>query len=210
MTTDELIEYYKGQLIIQYRELDKARGTIGAFVQEVIADQIYRDVLNGFNLNDANGVQLNLLGSYRGAQRYNYGLTLNRDFFQLADAGDSDVTVQGLFGFADVSQADDTILHYFRGQTVESEAAPVYALTDDELRKLIRFKIAVHFSKLSLKDIDTILTQFFSTRVRIEESGVMQIAYHYQLSDTDNFFYIVRTTNSLPRPAGSVVSYVGF
>ncbi len=76
MTTEDLITYYKNLLILQYYRLSRARATIGAFVQELIASQIINQVQDGFDLETAIGKQLNILASYVGAQRNNFGLIL--------------------------------------------------------------------------------------------------------------------------------------
>lgn len=67
--SDNLQEYYADLLILQYKTLPKARETIKALVKEAVADGILLDVINGFNLDSAVGVQLDTLGKYIGLNR---------------------------------------------------------------------------------------------------------------------------------------------
>lgn len=69
MTTDELATYYANLLILQYLEKPKAYATVKAQVLPVLMDQMPVAVQNAFNLIDAEGVQLDVLGKYVGASR---------------------------------------------------------------------------------------------------------------------------------------------
>lgn len=69
MTNQELIDYYCNLLIIQYRDKDKARGTVAALAEQVVSDQITTQVQDAFNLETAVGAQLDILGKYIGISR---------------------------------------------------------------------------------------------------------------------------------------------
>lgn len=69
MTNQEIIDYYVNLLIIQYIGLPKARGTVEAYVSQVVADQIYTQVENAFKIDTATGVQLDIIGKYVGVVR---------------------------------------------------------------------------------------------------------------------------------------------
>lgn len=75
MTTQELIDYYKNLLILQYKGKEKNDDCIEALVALVVASQIYTDVQNAFDLETAVGVQLDVLGKYAGVSRYTYDFT---------------------------------------------------------------------------------------------------------------------------------------
>lgn len=75
MTTNELIEYYANLLILQYREKPKAFATIEALVDPVIMDQLPIDVQNAFDIETAEGVQLDIIGKYVGVSRVAYDFT---------------------------------------------------------------------------------------------------------------------------------------
>ena len=65
----EYTDYYADLLILQYKTQPKARATISALTEKVIADGILLDVINGFNLLTAEGKQLDILGKYIGLSR---------------------------------------------------------------------------------------------------------------------------------------------
>lgn len=65
----DIKDYYANLLIIQYRNLPNARGTIESLVGESYADGLSLDVLNGFDLETAVGEQLDILGKYIGLNR---------------------------------------------------------------------------------------------------------------------------------------------
>lgn len=75
MTTQEIIDYYAGLLILQYIKKEKAYATIQTLVEPVIMDQLPVDVQDAFNLNTAEGVQLDVIGKYAGITRYVYDFT---------------------------------------------------------------------------------------------------------------------------------------
>jgi hypothetical protein len=108
MTTDQLATYYANLLILQYLQKPKAFATIKAQVTPVIMDQLPVAVQNAFNLADAVGVQLDVIGKYVGASRMGNTLTGpvslgDDDFRQLIklliiknNAGSSLATIQSL------------------------------------------------------------------------------------------------------------------
>lgn len=85
-TNQELIDYYKDLLIIQYRNKPKARATIDALVKNVIMNQLGQQLYDAFDVDQAEGVQLDVIGKYVGVSRYNNGfsgpVTLNDSDFK--------------------------------------------------------------------------------------------------------------------------------
>ena len=80
MTTQQLINYYAGLLILQYLQKPKAYATIQTLVSPVIMNQLPLAVQNAFNLNGANpavGPQLDVLGKYAGVSRQGIGFLGN-------------------------------------------------------------------------------------------------------------------------------------
>lgn len=65
----EYTDYYADLLILQYKTQPKARATISALTDKVIANGLILDVINGFNLETAVGKQLDILGKYIGLSR---------------------------------------------------------------------------------------------------------------------------------------------
>lgn len=83
MTTQEIIDYYANLLVVQYITKERARAHVKTLVSPVIADQIHVAVQNAFNLDDAVGVHLDIIGKYAGVVRT--GNRLNGDPIVLDD-----------------------------------------------------------------------------------------------------------------------------
>lgn len=112
MTTQQLINYYAGLLILQYLQKPKAYATIQTLVSPVIMSQLPLAVQNAFNLNGTSpavGPQLDVLGKYAGVSRQGIGFLGNyivlddSDFLTLIQfaviknsAGSSLATIQSL------------------------------------------------------------------------------------------------------------------
>ena len=147
-------------------------------------------------MSAAVGAQLEILAKYVGTKRAVYGLDLTHPYFARPFAADADPGSYPGFAFA----ADAVVSDYFLMSGDFDQ--PVYAMTDDELLRLILFLAQTHHNFLSLAEIDAILFQFFGNNVTLTDNGDMTITYHHDPADTDTLFSIVQGTNSLPRPAG--------
>lgn len=75
MTTDELKKYYSGLLILQYLQKPKARATVEETVEPLFIDQLPVAVENAFEINTAEGVQLDVIGKYVGVNRTAFDFT---------------------------------------------------------------------------------------------------------------------------------------
>lgn len=197
MTTLELIEYYQNLLIIQYNNLPNAVGTIGAFVAEVLADQIVDQVRSGFDLDSAVGKQLEAIGSYKGAQRTYYGIDIPRDYFTMPSYGD-----------IGADSADGFALYGFIGavswlfDTYGDVALASVTLNDSELRSLIKYLADVQASDFGLESIDSILFKYFGNFVTLTDNENMTITYTHLPNDPNTLYTIVSEIGLLPRPAG--------
>lgn len=87
MTTQELINYYANLLILQYREKPNAYATIQSLAKLAIVDQLPLLIQDAFNVDNAVGVQLDVIGKYAGVQRnaltFTGSITLDDDDFRL-------------------------------------------------------------------------------------------------------------------------------
>lgn len=68
-TNQELIDYYADLLIIQYLGKPRAYATIQAQAKPLIMDQLPLSVQAAYDVEEAVGVQLDILGKYIGAVR---------------------------------------------------------------------------------------------------------------------------------------------
>lgn len=72
-TIDLLSAYYAKLLIIQYRNKERAKKTITSIAELAMVNLLPTKIRDAFNIDDAEGEQLDFLGKYAGALRIDYG-----------------------------------------------------------------------------------------------------------------------------------------
>lgn len=77
----ELILYYVNLLILQYRKLPKAQAHIAALIRQLMIYDLMIQVRDGYNLDDAVSIQLDILGKYFGISRIVTGAVFTRAYF---------------------------------------------------------------------------------------------------------------------------------
>lgn len=210
MTNAELVQTYVNLLIIQYSDPNNqpnALATIAMLANEAIANQVVSQVSQGFALSTiygqsvAQGVQLNILGQFVGAQRFlpTYNPTVG--FFGMQDTTGSYSASIGGYGDAS-SVTPPTDYWNSTNQTFGSG----YTLSDTEMLNLINFLAAVNNSYFSVADIDAILYEFFGPYVTVAETSPMAITYTDSPSDPGTLFGIVNFLGLFPHPAGVAVT----
>lgn len=195
MDTSALIAYYVNLLAIQYKVLPNAQGTIQALATQTIADQIFLQVQNGFDISTAVGAQLDVIAQYVGAPREIFSFDPTIPYFALSDYSVTPPTNVGFADYSDVTDPVDNWLSYTTSQTT-------FVLTDGQLRLLISYLIAVHGSDTTIASIDLILQTFFGTYCTLTDNENMSITYTHLLSDPNFLFGIVNELNALPKPGG--------
>lgn len=196
MTTEELLTYYASLLIMQYYSKPRAVATVKAFVEPLVADQVADAVYLAYDVDTAVGDQLDVLAGYRGLTRLVYGIDLSREYLTMPDYGDADEdTVQGFYEYGDTP-----LTAFFL--TYKDASVPLYAMSDDELRRMIKLRTETHKSIYSLGEVDDILYAYFGDDVALYDNGDMTITYIILETATDTLFGIANATNSLPKPSG--------
>jgi len=202
MTNQELVDYYVNLLIEQYRTLERARATVGAFVEQAVADQIIPLVKSSYELTTAVGAQLDILGKYVGVSRFIKGLDFTREFFAMPDYSDPDPgSYAGFYAYSDTP-----IVNFWARYT---DFVTVYRMNDAEMLKLIRLKILLNKSDHTLQDIDNIIDEFFGTDCEVIDGEDMTITYAFEPTSTDTFIKIVAFVGALPRPSGAEIIITG-
>lgn len=203
MTTQDLIDFYKGLLIIQYSSGSNALGEINTLIGELVQNQIISQVRDAFDIDSAIGKQLDILASYRGLSRILFGV-LAGDFWSLVPY--SDLHPGSYFGWGLYSGATPG----WRFMQYNDLNALAYTLTDSQLRRLIKLKAATDAWDGTLGSLDTILYSFFTTYVNLLDDGNRTIIYQHKGlidPDTDKLFSIAVLAGALPHPAGIAVSF---
>lgn len=206
MTNAELVQTYVDLLIIEYSDPNnqpKALATIGLLANEAIANQVVSQVGAGFALTNiygqtvAQGVQLNTMGQFVGAERFLPGYPPSSTvFFGMQDTtGSYSATIGGL---------DDVFTGSVSGGFWNSpnQITGTYVLNDAQMILLIQYLATVNNAYLSVSEVDEILFNFFGIYVTVAESATMQITYTESLSDPGTLYGIVKYLGALPHPAG--------
>jgi len=87
VTTEEIVSFYVGLLIIQYNQSESNKEFIRIMVRDYVMDQLPLQIQNAFDPATAVGVQLNTLGKYIGVSRSGYRtdgpITLNDSNYRI-------------------------------------------------------------------------------------------------------------------------------
>ena len=196
MTDAELVEYYKDLLIIQYRDKENARATVGLFVSKVTMLEVLRDIQDAYEITTAVGLQLDVIAHIVGAERVVDGVDFLRDYFGYAPyEATAPYAFSGYIAYG-ATPPDVQIRDYL--ERYQSS----FTLTDEELRTLIKIAIVRNNSNASLAETDTLLTRFFGGTIYIEDKMDMSVIYYYQAGAQGRILNVAAALNLLPRPAG--------
>lgn len=204
-TSEQLISYYQALLISQYFNKPKAIGTIGALIggtgeSGLIANAIYNQVRDGFDLDTAVGKQLDTLGKFRGVDRQFDTLDLSKVFLPLVSYDDPDVGIlPGIATYEDAVQPPSIY-------TMTYDDFNNNILQDGDFRRVIKFLAAVQSCDYAYATLDSICYTFFAGNVNLKVTGNMAITYQHLTSDTDQLFEIINGMGLLPSPAGVSVA----
>lgn len=196
MTLTEQIIYYRNLLIVQYANKAKAKATVEAFAIEAVADQLMNQLFDGFDLDTAVGMQLDILAAYRGISRYITGLDFGRAYFTLPLYTDADAATR--HGFPSY---DDPNPSWYWAR-YEDTNRPTYSMNDDELRRLIKFVASWHSSSLGVGEIDAILYNTFGPNVTLTDNFDMTMGYTRVTDNGDHLYSIIVALGLFPKPAG--------
>lgn len=200
MTTQEIIDYYKGLLILQYRALGNALAHVDALIAEFIQGQIVSKFRDAFDVTTAVGAQLDILGTFRGINRILFGVAVGDDWSLVPY---TDASPGSYFGWGLYATIDPT-WNFLQYADLNSVAV---ALSDSQMRRLIQLQAAFQSSDGTLGNLDNVLYAFFGSYVTVVDNLNMSITYNHQAidPDTDQLWDMAVLANILPHGAG--VSY---
>ena len=197
---DEITTQYQNLLIAQYLDKSKARATIDLFTKELLADGIFWQVLDGFDLENAVGVQLDIIGKYVGIDRFFKGIVLDDDAFATNDYAD----LPNGYGFADYA---DPLIEGGDLLTYAQVLSKTQKLDDEDYRFLMKLKIAKNNTNHSLFEIATDMNRFFGDKLRFRDNFNMSINYFYDDSMIE-IITIAKDKDCLPRPIGVALNLI--
>lgn len=192
MSLEDIYLDYEKTLIVQYRTKDNAKKTVRLLVNQSLCDGLPLELKRAFDLDTAQGAQLDILGRIVGVNRNVYGLELFRTFFEMAFYEDLTPTV-GFGRYNDTPYSTDLFLRY------NSNAS--YSMTDFEMSSVIKMKIIQNNSWSSTKDLVDALYLAFGTDITLTDNKDMTLEYDSVLL-YKNVVLICEYLDFLPRPMG--------
>lgn len=205
--TETTLKYYSDLLIIQYLGKPKFTEFIQECVRQLIpvnedtGNLLLNDIQNGFNIDDAVGAQLDILGKYVGFGRTYVDISfIAGNYFGFIEyiQGDIPDDVRGFSDYTDFETKEGETLDYSK---VITGAIP---LSDFDYRTLLKLKIVTNNKDASTKTIDDALFLFFELNLFFEKVGPMTIFYFYDVS-LSNIVKFAFERDLLPRPAGVLI-----
>lgn len=191
-----IVEYYKNLLILQYNQKEKARAEIGLHITTLLANDIISKVQDGYNIDTAVGIQLDVLGKYIGVNRfYSQADEIVGNFFSLTNYADylTDNEV-GMTDYADYATDSGEFVIY-------DDLSSSVRLNDEDYRFILKMRIVQNNSDHSNKSIDDGLYTFFENGVILSDLQNMSMVY-FADSGSFNQAVIAFAKGVLPRPMG--------
>lgn len=179
-TVAQLVEYYTNLLIIQYNLKTKARATVALFAEILLANAIFLDVQNAYNItgdSPAVGVQLDVIGKYVGIDRFFTQLVLE-DYSALVNYSEASGLPSSppAFGVTLYSTYGD---YNYNGTITYSDLIVNnnQQLNDEAFLILIKLAIIQNNMNYSSGSIDAALYEFFGTDLRAEYPSAMHMIF---------------------------------
>lgn len=208
---EELLKYYANLLIVQYNGKPKAKATIEMLtkiIYGVVDTPLFLQIQNAFDWRNAEGSTtsndspLDIIGKWVGVSKTYQGLLYwGKTFLSYPSWNDltpTDNTDSLQHGYSDYSTFDDTdvggTLSYEDFGFVEQKLDP------DQFRTIIGLKIIKNSIKLTAKNIDDAVWEYFNGQVYTTWEN-MKVTYHYP-QEMETLMNVCYYKNVLPAPTG--------
>lgn len=201
----ELVEYYKNLLIIQYNNKPKAQATIEAVSSMLLSNGILFDIRDGFNIDTAVGVQLDIIGKYVGLDRFYTMVQDPIDYFAFTDYSEIDPDLKEKYGLTTYAKFEE--FQYNGTLNYNSVLTQDNKLNDDDFRRIIKLKIIQNNSNHSHKSIDHAVWSVLGDSVIPSSDGNMHMFY-FLGSGEKSIIEAALAKGVLPRPMGVGISLI--
>ena len=191
---DNITAYYVNLLIMQYHQKTKARATLATLARPIFEDLF--ELENAFDLEIAEGKQLDILGEWVGIPRNLFGVDLDKIYYELSDSGAlSDTPI------STAQQLSSAIFKRYR-----SRYNSIYTLNDVQMRMLIKLKIMYNMTQWTTANLDELYATFFGDSITRQDNFDMTVTV--TINDATNMlvFLIANQKNYLPKGMG--VKYI--
>lgn len=196
MDLQNIIKTYIDLLILQYANQPKAKATIELIATELLANGIYFDLLEAYNIDTATGKQLDIIGKYIGMDRFYQSAFTGKNLFAFATKNTTNML--DVVGFATKNNYD--ILKsksYSKFELIGN----LSQLTDDAFRLALYFKRMQNNANASYNSINENLYSIFGNDIVAQTNRTMDIYYYANKSYTSILYYLVQK-KALPKPMG--------
>lgn len=194
---NQLKDYYSNLLIVQYNGKPKAKATIEAFVDLIFAQMAIFQVRDAFNIENAIGAQLDVIGEWVGINRFYEGQLFDfHPWFSLIDWNDPNPdSLQGGFStFETFNELEGGFLDYQNINPTQNK------LPDETFRTLIKLKIIKNNINHTAKSIDDAIYEVFGGNVyTVWDLEARELIFYYA-SEYNNILEVARRKNLLPYP----------
>jgi hypothetical protein len=210
MDLTNIIKTYVDLLILQYANQPKAKATIELIAKELLADGIYWDSLEAYNIDTAIGKQLDIIGKYIGIDRFYKSAFSSKDLFAFATknttnynnvvgfATKNTTNYNNVVGFATKNNYD-----YLKSKSFSKFEliGDLSMLSDDAFRLALYFKRMQNNANASYQSISENLYKIFGNDIVAQTNRTMDIYYYANKSYTSILAYLVQK-KALPKPMG--------
>jgi len=196
MTAEEITQYYVDLLILQYRRKKNARATVGAFVRQVVANLLWLRLADAFDLDTAEGDQLDMLAKYIGITRRYTGEVPEGEYFGFASQKPSDPQNPNGFRDYNMESVNSLAIWFQYGFSLFATSN----LRDTDFRTLLKLRILTNTTDSTLPGIMAGLRRIFGGAITVTDNADMTLDYTVNGSIVTLPRAILEAT--LPRPAG--------
>lgn len=194
---DEVKEWACSLAILQYRNAPRNRALIKLLVELIFANNILLKIRDGFDLDSAIGIQLDIIGLWVGVDRfYSYATYETRPWFALINWNkEPDYDLQGGFSTYDNFDSLQGGFLSFNNILLQKNR-----MDDNAYRTAIRLKIIKNNLYATRKNIDNAIWNLFGGKVYTEWE-INKLIYKYT-NDVAELIKICENKHILPHPTG--------
>ena len=205
-------EWFKNLVIIQYRQSQKNRALIDLLVELMFANNLVPQIRDlCLSVEKSEGAQLDVVGKWVGVNRIYNGIELWKhpylSFINYSDIKNANFPnnldpMQGGFStYSNFANNNGGFLMYKQWQDTRTA---VNKLGDDIFRQLIKLKIIKNSINHTQKNIDKAIYEWSNGHV-YTTWNIMEVVYHYD-TDYKNIMTIAEYKDILPSPTGCKIT----
>jgi len=201
MSVETTVKYYQDLMLYQHQVQPKATATIALIVRQAICDLLPLDVQNAFDIETAEGAQLDVIGKYVGLSRQ-VAIELDQPYyrFALSESYSPSFPVVGFIDSSDPEINDGSVWY----KTVYAGES-FHTLTDYQYRTMMMLKIVLNNSDNTLKSIDETLFQFFGSDLVLWDNKDMTLSYAINPA-AQSTITLAYQLGLIPKPQGVGIS----